>query len=69
MKDLKLWLWGVKQAKADTGLRSSSSVELVAHLGRMLRAHLGGTPTCRAQRWEQLQPGCPVPGDEILFVS
>lgn len=32
-KGVKLWLWGAKEAKADMGIRSSSSVKLVAHLG------------------------------------
>lgn len=56
-KGVKLWLWGEKEAKPDMGIRSSSSVKLVAHLGGMLRAHLeriltahlGRMPTCSAQ--------------------
>lgn len=69
MKGLKLWLWGVKQAKADTGLRSSSSVELVAHLGRMLRAHLGWMPTCRVQGWKQPQHRMSNPWGRDSFCS
>ena len=38
---MKLRLWGAKEAKAAMGIRSNSSVKLVAHLGGMLRVHLG----------------------------
>lgn len=63
----ELGLPEAKGAKADAGLRSSCRVKLVAHVGRMLRAHLGRTPTCSAQGWEQ--PGCPSLGNIVLFVS